>query len=431
MVAIDTSELKARVDLRALIAADLGDPKTSSGRAFWCCPFHNDHNPSLVINPDGLTWRCFGCDKHGDVFTWLQLRRGLSFAEAVRELGGEVTASSTPRKRGGRRRPSPAAAPPAPVSAEARPPRGGQAWQERAAAFAAYAQGQLWGPAGAAALAYLHDERGLTDGTIRTWGLGWKPTDRPDRQPARWGLDPAQDKAVWLPRGVVIPCYVDGRIWYVKVRRWGADGPLPHPDKFGQPNGGGSLALFGLDHLTGRRAAVICEAELDAILLWQQAGDLVDVVAIGAKGAHPALAYLARLARAGRWLVALDNDADREAQKWGDYSARVHRARPLEGNDVTEFWRSGGDLRAWVAYHLARLDAAASSSPPPAAASSSPPPAAASSAPVDPDDPTTWPILPSGACPTCGGSTWQRDAAEAWVCAGCCPQVDSGYAVEV
>jgi len=147
-------------------------------------------------------------------------------------------------------------------------------------------------------------------------------------------------------------------------------------------------------------------------------------VTAGSVGGHPSVGNLARLAGAARWLVAMDTDeaGDQGAAWWGEYSARVHRIRPLQGKDITDFWTAGGDLRAWVSFHLARLDAAASSSPPPAAASS---------APVDPDDPTTWPILPSGACPTCGGSTWQRDAAEAWVCAGCCPQVDSGYAVEV
>jgi hypothetical protein len=30
--------------------------------------------------------------------------------------------------------------------------------------------------------------------------------------------------------------------------------------------------------------------------------------------------------------------------------------RPLEGNDVTDFYLAGGDLRAWVAFYLARLE---------------------------------------------------------------------------
>ncbi len=122
---------------------------------------------------------------------------------------------------------------------------------------------------------------------------------------------------------------------------------------------GGQPALFGLDFVTGKRVVVICEGELDAVLLWQAACDLVDVVAIGSKGAKIALPFLAYLAGAARWLVAMDNDADDQANEWGAYSARVRRARPLQGNDLTDFYQAGGDLRAWVTFHLEHLDAQA------------------------------------------------------------------------
>jgi hypothetical protein len=71
----------------------------------------------------------------------------------------------------------------------------------------------------------------------------------------------------------------------------------------------------------------------------------------------PALSFLVRLANAAYWLVALDNDADEAAIWWGDYSAKVRRARPLQGNDLTDFYQTGADLRAWVAYHLEQLRA--------------------------------------------------------------------------
>ncbi len=29
----------------------------------------------------------------------------------------------------------------------------------------------------------------------------------------------------------------------------------------------------------------------------------------------------------------------------------------LQGNGLTDFWKAGGDLRAWVTYHLGKLDA--------------------------------------------------------------------------
>jgi hypothetical protein len=40
-------------------------------------------------------------------------------------------------------------------------------------------------------------------------------------------------------------------------------------------------------------------------------------------------------------------------EKW---SARGRRIRPLDGNDITNFHQAGGNLRAWIEYHLDRDD---------------------------------------------------------------------------
>jgi hypothetical protein len=45
------------------------------------------------------------------------------------------------------------------------------AWQARARAFLAYAQGCLWAPTGAVARGYLREARGLDEATIRRAGL--------------------------------------------------------------------------------------------------------------------------------------------------------------------------------------------------------------------------------------------------------------------
>jgi hypothetical protein len=148
--------------------------------------------------------------------------------------------------------------------------------------------------------------------------------------------------------GVVIPWTVEGAPWHVKLRRFGDD------SKYIRIRGG-EPTLYGLDHLEGRPAVVICEGELDAALLHQEAGDLVDVVAIGTKAAKAELKGLAHLLGASHWLLALDRDAEAEADVWAEYSDRVRRIRPLEGNDITDFHNAGGDLRLWIEYHLARL----------------------------------------------------------------------------
>ena len=35
------------------------------------CPFHEDHNPSLVITPGKNLWHCLGCGKGGSVIDWV------------------------------------------------------------------------------------------------------------------------------------------------------------------------------------------------------------------------------------------------------------------------------------------------------------------------------------------------------------------------
>jgi len=320
---------------------------TNGGEWSGPCPFCGGRDRFSVQphHPGGKgLWFCRGCggDRWHDAIDYIDRREpGLTWREKLDRLG--VIQQSGPARRPPER-PKPS------LALDASPPPA--AWQDRARAFVAYAQGQLWEKAGQLGLDWLHG-RGLNDDTIRAWGLGWCPR-LPGDDPKKWGLE---GKPVWLPQGVVIPCEAGGALWYVKVRRFGKDEPLADPgDKYAYVRGAKpSGVIYGLDHLDGKRVAVICEGELDAPLLWQLAGDLIDVVAIGGKGGKPSLPFLSELAGASRWLVALDCDADKAAGWWGDFSARVQRVRPLQGNDLTDFHQAGGDLRAWTRYHLDHL----------------------------------------------------------------------------
>jgi DNA primase len=51
------------------------------------CPFHQERTPSFVVSPDRQIYHCFGCGKGGNVFQFLIEMDGVSFPEAVRELG--------------------------------------------------------------------------------------------------------------------------------------------------------------------------------------------------------------------------------------------------------------------------------------------------------------------------------------------------------
>lgn len=51
------------------------------------CPFHDDHNPSLDINPEKRIFRCYVCNKGGSVFDFVNLYENLdSFPKAVEKV---------------------------------------------------------------------------------------------------------------------------------------------------------------------------------------------------------------------------------------------------------------------------------------------------------------------------------------------------------
>ncbi len=50
------------------------------------CPFHNDTKPSMTVNPERQSWKCWVCDIGGDVFSFVMQREGLDFPAALRLL---------------------------------------------------------------------------------------------------------------------------------------------------------------------------------------------------------------------------------------------------------------------------------------------------------------------------------------------------------
>jgi len=50
------------------------------------CPWHSDTKPSLIVNPERQSWKCWVCDIGGDVFSFVMRREGVEFREALEML---------------------------------------------------------------------------------------------------------------------------------------------------------------------------------------------------------------------------------------------------------------------------------------------------------------------------------------------------------
>src|SRR5207253_3858227 len=66
------AEIKSKVDLVKLVQEQVR--LTKRNRDFvGLCPFHQEDTPSFTVHPDKQSWYCFGCQRHGDVFTFVEL----------------------------------------------------------------------------------------------------------------------------------------------------------------------------------------------------------------------------------------------------------------------------------------------------------------------------------------------------------------------
>jgi DNA primase len=75
-------QIKQQLD----IVKEIGDVVAlrRSGKAYkGLCPFHNERTPSFYVFPDTGTWRCFGCNEGGDIFTFVAKHRSLDFSETL------------------------------------------------------------------------------------------------------------------------------------------------------------------------------------------------------------------------------------------------------------------------------------------------------------------------------------------------------------
>jgi DNA primase len=80
-------EIRDRADIVAVVGQHVALRKAGRNHK-GLCPFHHEKTPSFNVNADKQFFYCFGCQKKGDVFTFVMEYEGKSFIEAAESLAG-------------------------------------------------------------------------------------------------------------------------------------------------------------------------------------------------------------------------------------------------------------------------------------------------------------------------------------------------------
>lgn len=82
---INLEEVAQQADIVTVISHYL--TLTKKGRNYLgICPFHDDSNPSMNVNPEKRIYKCFSCGAAGSAFTFVQNYEKIPFIQAVRKV---------------------------------------------------------------------------------------------------------------------------------------------------------------------------------------------------------------------------------------------------------------------------------------------------------------------------------------------------------
>lgn len=150
-------EIKNRLDIVDVVSQYV-QLKKVGGNYKGLCPFHNEKTPSFVVSAEKQICHCFGCNKGGDIFSFIQELEGVSFPESLEILADRAG-----------------------IKIDVDKFRKKEEKNEKDIYFKAnelamaFFEDHLWNTAeGKKVLEYLY-KRGLTEETIRKFGLGFAP----------------------------------------------------------------------------------------------------------------------------------------------------------------------------------------------------------------------------------------------------------------
>jgi DNA primase len=142
------------------------------GRGFVAlCPWHDDTRPSLQINPERQSWKCWPCDIGGDIFSFVMKMEGVEFPEALAMLADRAGVKIEKKSRRGDAYEGEQTQTSSP-GADKRTLYKAAAWAERQ-----YHDCLLHSPDAEPARKYFQ-ERGISNESIDRFQLGFAPLDR-------------------------------------------------------------------------------------------------------------------------------------------------------------------------------------------------------------------------------------------------------------
>lgn len=132
--------------------------KRSGNRYTGLCPFHNEKTPSFSVSGDSQLYYCFGCGAGGNIYTFLMEYENLTFAEAIKYLADRASIT-LPEDNG---------------QADRSQDLKRKQMLEANKMAATYYHYLLKNDVGKMGMEYFK-KRGLSDETIRNFGLGFAP----------------------------------------------------------------------------------------------------------------------------------------------------------------------------------------------------------------------------------------------------------------